>query len=213
MVPRTRAPLAALPLLAALALPASAAVPSPANSALPTCFAACPMGDLHIVVTIRDFANNPIAGSSVVLDLSLCPEAYVCTSPPADPYIYDAPSRTIRMFTGVGGVVDFPLRVGGVCGAGSVRMYADGVFMASYALASPDQTGNGMVVCHAIDTDCDVFMSKFGTINDPTADFDCDGDVDVVDQVRFDQHGSHACAGFVDAAARNTWGRVKAIYR
>jgi hypothetical protein len=97
--------------------------------------------------------------------------------------------------------------------AGTVRMYADGVFMASCALASPDQTGNGMVVCLAIATDCDVFAGKIGTVGDPTADFDCDGDVDLLDQVDFNQHGSHACVGIVDAADRTTWGRVKSFYR
>jgi hypothetical protein len=213
MVPRIRAPLAALLLLAAGALPATAGVPAPPPmSSVPSCFATCPLGDLHIVAIIRDLGNNPIVGSMVQLDLSGCPGAFVCTSGPPDPYVYDAPTRTIRMVTDAAGRVDFPLRVGGVCGAGGVRIFADGVFLASYALVSPDQTGNGMVVCFAIDTDCDVAAAKLGT-PDPTADMDCDGIVDPDDLAAMGPHGSHACEGIVDPAKRSSWGRVKSHYR
>ncbi len=209
---RARAPLAALLFLAASSAAAPTGVPSAFNSTLPACFATCPFGDMHIVMVVRDLANNPVAGSTVVLDFSGCPGAFVCTFPPGDPYVYDAPSRTVRMVADAAGRVDFPLRVGGGCGAGGVRIFADGVFMASYALASPDQTGNGMVVCFAIDNDCDVFASKLGGTG-PTADFDCDGDVDAMDQSTFDQHVSQACEGYVDPARRDTWGRVKSFYR
>jgi hypothetical protein len=69
-----------------------------------------------------------------------------------------------------------------------------------------------MVVCFAIDTDCTVFAGKLGG-SDPTADFDCDGDVDGDDQITMNQHGSHACVGIVDPVHRSNWGRVKAFYR
>ncbi len=213
MVPRIRALLAAALLVSAVALPGFASVPAPPPiSTVPSCFATCPLGDMHIVVIVRDLASNPIFGALVVLDFSACPNAYVCTSPAGDPYVYDPLSRTIRMTTDASGKVDFPLRVGGGCGPGGVKIYANGVFLQSYALASPDQTGNGMVVCFAIDTDCDVFSSKLGT-GDPTADFDCDGDVDLDDQLTMNLHGSHSCHGIVDPAKRSDWGRVKAFYR
>ncbi len=213
MVPRTRALLAAVLLTSAFAAPATAAVPAPPPiSTVPSCFATCPMGDMHIVVIVRDLASNPIFDALVVLDFSGCPDAYVCTVPGGDPYIYDPAARTIRMTTDASGRVDFPLRVGGGCGPGGVKIYANGVLFQSYALASPDQTGNGMVVCFAIDTDCDVFASKLGTA-DPTADFDCDGDVDLDDQLTMHLHGSHSCHGIVDPAKRSDWGRVKAFYR
>jgi hypothetical protein len=212
MAPRTRALLAAVFLLVATAWPAFAAVPSPPNSTIPACIVACPMGDIPVVVTVRDIANNTVPGSLVVLDFSSCPGAYICTGPPPDPYLYDPATRTIRMTTGANGSVSFPLRVGGGCGANAVRIYADGVLLGSRNLASPDQTANGMVICYAIDTDCTVFNAKMGG-SDPTADFDCDGDVDVDDQITLDQHSSHACAGYIDPTIRRTWGHVKSIYR
>ena len=210
-MPRIRAPLAALLLLAASFSPARAAVPSAANSTTPNCIAACPMGDMPTIVTVRDVANNPIAGSTVVLDFSSCPGAFICTTPHPDPYIYDPAARTIRMVTNASGVVNFPLRVGGGC-ANGVRIFADGVLLKQCSLASPDQTANGMVVCFAIDTDCTVFAAKLGGA-DPTADFDCDGDVDAADQFTMNQHTSHACEGIVDPVHRDSWGRVKAFYR
>lgn len=212
MAPRIRAPLAALLLLLASVAPSLAAVPSPANSSIPNCVVVCPLGDMPVVVTVRDFANNPIAGSMVVLDFANCQGAFICTGPPGDPYIYDPASRTVRMTTGANGIASFPLRAGGGCGLNGVRIFADGVLLGSRNLASPDQTGNGMVVCFAIDTDCAVLAGKLGG-SDPTADFDCDGDVDVVDQFTQSQHTSHACQGIVDAAHRSNWGRVKAFYR
>ncbi|HEY6194630.1 MAG TPA: hypothetical protein VI504_06255 [Candidatus Eisenbacteria bacterium] len=101
--------------------------------------------------------------------------------------------------------------VGGIGPAGSVGLFADGVFFESYALASPDQNGNGVAVT-IVDVDEAIFTAKLGTA-DPTADFDCDGDVDGLDQLIFDQHLSHSCDGFVDAVRRGTWGTLKAHYR
>ncbi len=213
MVPRTLAPLALLLLVATTAVtPATAAVPAPPPySSVPACFAPCPFGDVHMIVIVRDFASNPIAGSSVVLDFSGCASAFVCTGTSQDPYEYDPQTRQVRMFTNAQGQVDFPLRVGGVCGTGGVTIYADGVQFASYALASPDQTGNGVVI-NIVDTDDTVFAAKLGT-DDPTADFDCDGDVDTDDEQYLYLHFSHSCIGFVDPVRRSTWGRVKTYYR
>jgi hypothetical protein len=147
----------------------------------------------------------------VTLDLSGCPGAFVCTTPWPDPYVYDAPSRTVRMVSDGGGRAEFPLRVGGGCGAGGVRLYADGVWLASYALASPDQDGDGLTA-NLLTADAAIFAAKFGT-SDPTADFDCDGDVDHDDRIVLDLHASKSCDGFVDPAMRSTWGRVKSFYR
>jgi hypothetical protein len=211
MAPCTRALLPAL--LLAVAVPAFAGVPAPPpNSTVPNACVACPLGDIPFSVIIRDLANNPIVNSMVVIDFSSCPGAFICTTPHPDPYIYDPVSRTIRMTTNATGQATFPLRVGGTCGPGSVRVFADGVMMSSYALASPDQTGNGVVFCYAIDTDCDVFNAKLGS-TDPTADLDGDGDVDGDDNAIFNQHISQSCDGYVDPARKSSWGRVKSIYR
>lgn len=208
---RIRASLAALLLLIAIASTVAAGVPSPVNSTTPNCIAACPYGDMNTTIVVRDLANLPIAGSTVVIDFSSCSGAFLCQFPPP-PYNQNLANRTVSKVTDATGTVTFPLHVGGTCGAGLVRIFADGVLLKQTALASPDQTGNGMVVCFAIDTDCTVFGGKVGG-SDPTADFDCDGDVDEDDQLTFTQHISHACEGIVDPVQRSNWGRVKAFYR
>jgi len=193
---------------------AQAGPPSPVTSVVAPCLVACPLGDVVFSVAVRDIANNPLAGAEVVLDFSGCPEAFICTLPgmTPDPYTVNLPARRIRMFTDALGTTNFPLRVGGLCALTTVGVFANGVLLATRGLASPDQTGNGMVVA-IIDTDFDVFASKLGT-NDPTADFDCDGDVDEDDQNNhMFQHGSHSCVGFVDPAKRSSWGKVKSYYR
>jgi hypothetical protein len=209
MAPRIRA---LLPVLLALAVPAAAGVPAPPpNSTVPSCLVACPLGDISFEVTVRDIANNPVANSLVQLDFADCPGAWLCTSPPP-PYNLDLPNRRISKTTDAAGKVVFPLHVGGTCGAGGVRVYADGVFLVSYALASPDQNGDGLTANLINSSDATIFNAKLGS-NDPTADFDCDGDVDSDDTVIFNQHGSQSCEGFVDPARRSSWGRLKAIYR
>jgi len=95
---------------------------------------------------------------------------------------------------------------------GSVQLFASGILLASYALASPDQNGNG-VVTGIVDVDPALFAAKLGTV-DPTADFDCSGGaVDAADQLIFNQHLSHSCDGIVDAVQRRTWGTLKSHYR
>jgi hypothetical protein len=191
--------------------PAVAGVPAPPPySTVPTCFASCPLGDMPIVVTVRDIANNPVAGSLVQLDFSACPGYYVC-SPPYDAYTYDAATHRISLVTDANGTANFLLRVGGVCGAGGVKIYASGVFLASYALASPDQDGDGFT-SNLLNNDHTFFYAKLGG-TDPTADFDCDGDVDVDDQGFYFSHASSSCFGYVDPVRKSSWGRLKAHYR
>ena len=216
MPTRIRVPVATITLLAAFAAGASAAVPSPANSTFPNCLTTCPMGDIPFPVTVRDLANNPVASAVVVLDFSSCGDSvFVCTCCVPDPYTYNAAARTITMVTDAAGQATFPLRVGGGCGAGGVRLFADGILFRSYALASPDQDGDGLVLALNLN-DLNIFNTKVGG-SDPTADFDCDGDVDAgggaTDDITVFQHASQSCDGYVDAARRETWGRVKQIYR
>ena len=192
---------------------AAAAVPSPVNSSVPACMALCPLGDMPFTVTVRDFANNPIAGSSVVLDFSGCPNgAYICPTRPGDPYSVNLVARTLSMVTPANGAVTFPARIGGVGPAGCAKVFADGVLLRSYALASPDQNGNGLAA-GIIDVDPALFAAKLGTV-DPTADFDCSGGaVDLADQLIFNQNLSHSCDGIVLAVQRHTWGSLKSHYR
>ncbi|MEQ1832257.1 MAG: hypothetical protein ABL977_04315 [Candidatus Eisenbacteria bacterium] len=197
--------------LLALATPANGAVPSAANSTVPDCLALCPFGDLSFVVTVRDLAANPITGSTVVLDFSNCPLANLCVSVQPPGLIVNPGARTIRGFTDATGSITFPAHVGGTGPAGSVRLFADGVLFRSYALASPDQDGDG-VVTTVIGLDGPLFNGRLGG-TDPAADFDCSGHVDAADETIFFEHQSQACGGFVDPARRSTWGAVKLHYR
>jgi hypothetical protein len=192
---------------------AAEGVPSPANSTVGACLVACPLGDIEFEVVVRDLAGNPVAGSTVALDFSACAQAFLCTVPgPApDPYTVDLATRTVSMVTNAAGLARFPLRAGGGCPTATVRVFADGVLLALRALASPDQDGDGFT-SNLLTNDAALFFAKLGTA-DPTADLDCDADVDGDDQGVFFLHASKTCWGYVDAAKRGTWGRLKAHYR
>lgn len=211
---RTATPL--LLALACLCAPglAAAGVPSPVNSTLPACMTFCPMGDMTFTATIRDLANNPVASATVVITFENCSNGhvFVCPQRPNDPYTVNAALPSIQMIADATGKVTFPARIGGTGPAGCAVVFADGVFMRSYALASPDQNGNGMAV-GIVDVDPALFAAKLGTV-DPTADFDCSGGpVDAADQVIFNFHLAHSCDGFIDALPRSTWGSLKSHYR
>ena len=212
-IARLRLFLIATSLCALGAAPALAAVPSAANSTVPACVAACPFGDIAFDVVVRDLANNPVTNSTVVIDFSECPDAFICTLPGfyPDPYTVNLANRTITLLSDAAGLALFPLRVGGGCSASTVRVFADGVLLAQRALASPDQDGDG-VTANLLNNDWALFSAKLGT-TDPTADLDCDGDVDQDDQNVFNFHSSKTCEGYVDAAQRSSWGRVKSFYR
>src|SRR5689334_20762333 len=62
-------------------LSASAAVPSPANSQVDPCLVLCPAGDFTFHVVVRDIANVPVAGASVVVNLCNCPNVHLCSGP------------------------------------------------------------------------------------------------------------------------------------
>src|SRR5262245_55430119 len=135
-------------LLGTVAARSLAAVPSPANSSVQSCLTACPLGDSPFVVVVRDLANNPISGSTVAIDFVNCSAAYICEGPGfvPDSITIDPTNRNLRVTTLANGIAYFPLRVGGVCAAGTVRVFADGVLLAQRALASPDQNGDGLSV-------------------------------------------------------------------
>src|SRR5258706_15293637 len=68
-----------------IASAAMAGVPSPGNSSVPPCIqlvrSAASVADPHgsFQVTIRDLANNPLNGASVVVDLSGCTDLTLCS--------------------------------------------------------------------------------------------------------------------------------------
>jgi hypothetical protein len=202
------------PLLAALGILLSATAhagpPSAANSFVDACLRVCPAGDMNFHVLVRDASNNPVAGSTVMINVSCMPETSTICPPPVppatDPYTFVPPS-SILMLTNAAGVADFPIRAGGVCG-GPVNIYADGVLLATRTgVVSPDQDGSFVVDT----TDVAILASKLGT-SDPTGDLDCSGIVDFGDPNLLVAHDGHTCLAVVPNRPKS-WGSVKVIYR
>jgi len=179
-------------------------IPDPSLCRFDPCLVVCPLGDHHFRGEVRDAFNNLMVGSLVALEFQSCPDVALCPQGPDDPYFVNG--RTVIAITDAQGRVDFPLRAGGIC-AGSVFVRADGVPIASRHVASYDQNGNLLVDA----VDLAIVQTKLGTF-DPTADFDCNFVVDVLDLARERAHDGHACERPVPARP-TSWGRVKAIYR
>ena len=173
---------------------ANAAVPSPATSHVDPCLVICPNGDFAFHVIVRDAANNPVGGSSVVINFCNCPGVHLCSGP-----------CDLLATSDATGAVTFQIKGGGICSAATVS--ADGVILAIRAVASPDQDGDLSVSA----ADIGIVNGKVGSA-DPTADFDCDGSVTAADVGIATAHGSHVCQGPVPTEPRS-WGGLKAFYR
>jgi hypothetical protein len=185
-----------------------AGVPSPSESVLDPCLVVCPAGEIVFHVLVRDINHSPLANSSVVIDFCGCPNVTLCPVSTTDPYTRPSACQ-IRMITDATGHADFAIRAGGGCTGSAVKIFADGILLAFRNVASPDQDGNLMV----LHPDLDLAESKRGSA-DPTADFNCDGQVADADVDFVVPHGKHACPP-VDPtpARRGTWGMLKTIYR
>ncbi|MFI5371849.1 MAG: hypothetical protein ACHQ52_09845 [Candidatus Eisenbacteria bacterium] len=182
---------------------ASAAVPNPATSTHDPCFVACPLGDITYHVTVRDVAGNPIQNSTVALDFSQCGFVH-CTAQGGGIVINEAAHQVLAV-TGTTGTASFPLGMGGCCP--SVRIFADGVLLATVSMTSPDQDSN-LIVNGA---DNSIVTALVGSVGG-CADLDCDGSVTAADVGVVVAHNGHTCTGVVPTRPR-TWGTVKTIYR
>ena len=181
----------------AWSLAASANVPSPPNCSVDPCLVICPQGDIPFHVTVRDFANVPIANSAVVIDFCSCVGHGFS-------FCLSLPCRVVAI-SDIAGRATFNIPGGGLC-ATPVSVYADGVLLASRTIASPDQNGD-MTVDAA---DAAILGGKIGT-TDPSGDLDCDGSVTPNDQSTRALHAQHSCGAV--PTQEQSWGRTKAIYR
>ena len=187
--------------------PAYADIPSPTNSYVDPCLIACPEGDVEFRVVARHFSNTPVAGSHVVINVCDCPTGVLCPANPSQSYSVTGCQAYLQ--ADLNGEARFPLQAGGGCAAGSVKIYADGVLLASRALASPDQDGSGYVEA----ADAAILDAKIaGGAFDPTADLNCDGALSSADRAVFDLHRGHAFP-IPTPVPWKSWGSVKAFYR
>jgi hypothetical protein len=145
-------------------------LPSPPNCDAPTFVrvggaqtsAGVPDPSIAFTVAIRDFANNPVAGSSVVIDFSGCSDLRLCSAQVSNQYV-DCAYRMVVGTTDITGKVTMsilgaandpgtaePPAMAPGAGLGAVRIFADGVQIqaataAIYDLNGAVGTGNGGV--------------------------------------------------------------------
>jgi hypothetical protein len=175
-----------------IASAAMAGVPSPGNSTVPPCIslvgskagAADPVG--NFTVTVRDLANNPLNGASVVVDLSGCTDIAICSDQLDAGALVNCAAKTTRKFTNLAGQVSF-IVLGGSNGSGNAttllggaKIYANGTLIGSPTAAAFDLDGsNGVGI-----NDLSVWLTDFGTLGNPAfgrSDFDCSGSVGIND--------------------------------
>ena len=165
---------------------AGAGVPSPANSTAP--------GAINVVgstlgladsvagkfsVIVRDLANNPLNGSSVVIDFSTNADVKVCNPQLYPNYTLNCAARTVRKFTDASGTASFTI-VGGGTGTASVlvnnggKIYADGVLLKNVTVGAYDLDGIGGVGTG----DLSAWLTDFGSgIAYGRSDYDGSGGV------------------------------------
>lgn len=173
-----------------VAASAFAGVPSPGNSTLPSPAFFTVVGHSLGVpdalgtfsIVVRDLANNPINGSSVVLDFSAASDIIPASDQlDAGASTVNCAAKTVRKFSDNTGTVSFTL-VGGSNNAGAspgvglngVKVYADGVLLGSLTAAAFDQDG----LSGAGANDLAVWLSDAGSLGYfGRSDYDYSGDL------------------------------------
>jgi len=148
-----------------------------------------PAGSFTVVV--RDLANNPVPGASVVLDLSGCPDATICPDQLDANEVVNMTAKTVRKFADTNGQAAFTI-VGGSTGNGNavvvsfgqvikqpgwgpgngaVRIYGNGTLLGAPSFATYDLDGSGGVG----PADLSVFLTDIAS-GTPFARSDFSGD-------------------------------------
>jgi hypothetical protein len=137
-------------------------------------------------VVVRDVANNPCPGATVVVDLSACPDLHLCADQRDPDAIVNCATKTVRKLTAADGTVRFTL-LGGSSGTGNAvellaagKIYANGTLIGSPTVSAYDLDGTGGVTIN----DLSVWITDFGTFGNPAfgrSDFDCSGGVGIND--------------------------------
>jgi len=179
--------LTAAGLLAASA--AMAGVPSAANSTTPPCFSIVgskvgvpdPSGTFTVIV--RDLANNPLSGASVVVDLSGCSELAICDDQLDANALVTCASKTTRKFTDGLGSVTFIVLGGGngspaATLAGGAKIFANGTLIASPTASAFDLNGTAGQGA----ADLSLFLGDLASLNPyGRSDYNCSGSLGASD--------------------------------
>jgi len=175
-----------------IASAAMAGVPSPGNSTVPACIrlvgSKTGVPDPHgsFTVVVRDLANNPINGASVVIDLSGCTDLRMCNDQLDASATVNCAAKTTRKFTNVSGSVSFIVLGGSRVPGGPItlqgggKIYANGTQLSSPTVSAFDLDGGSGVGIN----DLSVWLTDFGTTGHPPfgrSDYDCNGAVGIND--------------------------------
>jgi hypothetical protein len=173
-------------LVASVLATAVAAEPSPINDTAPSCISlvgtngAVPAPIGQFTVICRDLANNPLPGAVVTIDLSFCPELFLCADQLDPDATVNCAYKTVSKLTAADGSVHFNV-LGGSSGSGSAvtllnggRIYRNGVLIASPTVSAFDLDGSGGVGAN----DISAWLVDFSTgIPYGRSDYDCSGNV------------------------------------
>ena len=167
-----------------LASVAMAGVPSAANSTAPDCIslvgsnAGTPDATGTFTVIVRDLANNPLNGASVVIDVSGCGDLNICNDQLDPNALVNCGAKTSRKVTDVTGSVTF-IVLGGSNGAGNAielhgagRIFANGTQLKAPTISAFDLDGALGIGAN----DLSAFVTDFAS-GQPygRVDFDCNG--------------------------------------
>ena len=131
-------------------------------------------------VILRDLANNPIPGATVVIDLSSALDLHFCADQMDADATVDCAHKTVAKVTAADGSVSFTL-LGGSNGAGNAstllqggKIFANGTQIQSPTVSAFDLDGSGGVGAN----DLSAWLGDFGT-GQPfgRSDYDCSGNV------------------------------------
>jgi hypothetical protein len=170
-----------------IASAAMAGVPSAINSSTPPCIRL--VGSLagvpdaaagQFTVIVRDLANNPLNGASVVIDLSGCLDIRMCNDQLDVNALVNCGAKTTRKFTNALGSVTFTV-LGGSNGGGNAstllgggRIFANGTLIQSPTVSAFDLDNAGGVGAN----DLSAWLGDFGS-GQPygRSDYDCTGTI------------------------------------
>jgi len=132
------------------------------------------------VVVVRDLANNPVAGATVVIDLSAAPDLSICADQLDAAATVDCAHKTVAKTTALDGSVHFTV-LGGSNGGGNAvtllgggKIFANGTLLQTPTVSAYDLDGSGGVGAN----DLSAWLGDFGSGNPfGRSDYDCSGGI------------------------------------